>query len=346
MKPGPNDIGFDYHLGLVTNHNDNFKTYVENQRLLWLKPGVTEIPRAPTKSELTRIRYDDEVCSTLTAKAIEFIKQKRDNPFFLYLAHVATHTHITPNAKFRGTSKIGQLGDYLNELDFQVGEVMAVLDELGLANNTILLFSSDNGGALKDHSSAGRNLDLRDESGDVAKRSITAKTDARSKFGHRTNGDLQGGKGSNYEGGFRVPLIVRWPQKIAPATTSNQIITLADMFATSAGLLDVQLPSSAAGDSFDFSPVLLGKKIDGAVRAGAILQTGSGVLAYREGDWKLRFEDVTKWNDDKPTLPKACKLYHLSTDPAEASDVAAQYPEKFKKMRKRLLELLEKGRSR
>ena len=111
LKPGPREIGFDYHLGLPTNHSDNVKTYVENQRLLWLKEDVTELPDKPTKDHLTRIRYDDEVDSTLTAKAIEFMKKNRQRPFFLYLALVATHTHITPHEKFRGTSAIGQLGD-------------------------------------------------------------------------------------------------------------------------------------------------------------------------------------------------------------------------------------------
>ncbi|MCH2664746.1 sulfatase-like hydrolase/transferase, partial [bacterium] len=167
IKPGANDIGFDYHLGLPTNHNDGWKTYVENHRLLWLKDSVTELAGKPTHEQLMQIRYDDEVDSTLTGKAIEFMKENRDEPFFVYLALVATHTHITPAVQFRGTSEIGQLGDYINELDYHVGEISDALDDLGLADNTILVVSSDNGGQRNDVRNAGKVLNLRDASQDV-----------------------------------------------------------------------------------------------------------------------------------------------------------------------------------
>ena len=347
LRPGPNEIGFDYHLGLPTNHNDSFKTYVENHRLLWLKPGVTELPKKPTKDQLTRLRYDDEVDSTLTAKAIDFMKQNHDKPFFLYLALVATHTHVTPHKKFRGTSAIGQLGDYLNELDFHVGEIMGTLEELDLTDNTILIFASDNGGQQNDHHSAGKNLDLKSDSHDVAEKSKTAKTVAREKFGHRTNGDFQGYKGSNFEGGFRVPLIVRWPGKIAPGTESEQVITLADTLATTAGLLGQSLPESAGGDSFDFTPVLLGKRVEGPIRESTILQTGKGLLAFRYGNWKLRFTKKPKWRGEDVELPKAShELYNLADDPAEKIDLSQTHRERAKEMKMLLLDLLKKGRSR
>ena len=347
LRPGPNEIGFDYHLGLPTNHNDNFKTYVENHRLLWLKQGVTELPEKPTKDQLTRIRYDDEVDSTLTAKAIEFMKKNHEEPFFIYLALVATHTHVTPHKKFRGTSEIGQLGDYIHELDFHVGEIMAALEELGLTDNTILIFASDNGGQKNDHHTAGKNLDLRSDSHDVAEKSKTAKTVAREKFGHRTNGDFQGYKGSNFEGGFRVPLIVRWPGKVAPGTESDRVITLADMLATTAGLLGCELPESAGGDSFDFSPVLLGENVEGPIRRSTILQTGKGLLAFRQDNWKLRFTKTPNWRGEEIELPKASyELYNLADDPAEKNDLSKTHSERAKEMRELLLDLLKKGRSR
>jgi arylsulfatase A-like enzyme len=346
LCPGPNEIGFDYHLGLPTNHNDNFKTYVENHRLLWLKEDVTELPEKPTKDQLTRIRYDDEVDSTLTARAIEFMKKNRAEPFFVYLALVATHTHITPHKRFRGTSEIGQLGDYIHELDYHVGEIMATLEELGLTDNTLLIFSSDNGGQRNDHSSAGKNLDLRSESHDVARKSKTAKTDAREIFGHRTNGDLNGYKGSNFEGGFRVPLIVRWPGKVAKGSESDHVIVLADMLATTAGLLGQELPESAGGDSFDFSPVLLGKSVGGPIRRSTILQTGRGLLAFRYDHWKLRLTENPVWHGQEVELPKtAYELYNLEDDPAEMNDLTKKHPEQAREMQKLLLDLLTKGRS-
>ena len=347
LRPGPNDIGFDYHLGLPTNHNDNFKTYVENHRLLWLREDVTELPDKPTKDQLNRIRYDDEVDSYLTARAIEFMKDNREEPFFLYLALVATHTHITPDERFRGTSDIGQLGDYIHELDYHVGEIMSALEELGLSDNTILIFSSDNGGQQNDHSSAGKNLDLRSEAHDVARKSKTAKTDAREKFGHRTNGDLNGYKGSNFEGGFRVPFIVRWPGKVAEGTESEQVIALADILATAAGLLGKELPESAGGDSYDFSPVLLGKNVDGPIRRSTILQTGRGLLSFRHDNWKLRFSEKPNWNGQEVELPQTSyELYNLSDDPAETNDLSKKHQGRAEEMKTLLLDLLKKGRSK
>ena len=186
--------------------------------------------------------------------------------------------------------KLGQLGDYINELDYHVGEIMATLEELELADNTILIFASDNGGARKDHSSAGKNLDLRNDSDDVAGKSKTAKTVAREKFGHRTNGDLQGYKGSNYEGGFRVPFIVRWPGKIAAGAESNQVTTLADMLATTAGLLGKNIPESAGVDSFDLSPVLLGKSCDIRSLTRYLKRIGNDDCLRMEKDTLLQYQ--------------------------------------------------------
>ncbi|TWU33922.1 sulfatase family protein [Novipirellula artificiosorum] len=346
IKPGPLEIGFDYTLGLPTNHSDGFKTYVENHRLKWLKDSVLHLDGKPDTSQLTEIRYDDEVDSTLTAKAIEFIKEDSTKPFFVYLALVATHTHITPRADFRGTSQIGQLGDYIHELDYHVGEIMATLDELGIADKTVLIFTSDNGGMKSDVGGAGKNLNLRSEANDVALKSKTAKTDAREKFGHKTNGDLQGYKGSNFEGGFRVPFIVRWPGKVAAGTESNQTITLADTLATTAGILNQQLPKTAGVDSFDFSPVLLGKRVGEPIRTTTILQTGHGLLAFRHGDWKLRCTRAPDWTGEKVTLPKdSPELYNLATDPTESTDLAESEPERVQQMQMLLLKLLRKGRS-
>lgn len=346
IKPSANELGFDYHFALPTNHNDGFKTYVENHHLLWLKEGIIDLPKKPTTDQLTQVRYDDLGDTTLTAKGIEFVKENHERPFFLYLALTATHTHITPHKQFRGTSEIGQLGDYINELDFHVGEIMSTLETLGLDDNTILFFSSDNGGALKDHSSAGKNLSLKDPSQDVGAKAKTAKTDARKKHGHRTNGELNMGKGSNFEGGHRVPFIVRWPNEIAAGSKTDQIITLTDTLATVAGFLEKKLPNSAGLDSFDISPVMLGRTLD-TPRQAAILQTSKGALAFRRGSWKIRFSKPTIWHGERPELPKnGPALYHLSKDPGEQNDVSAQHPDRVEMMSARLLDLLIQGRSR
>ena len=347
ISPGANDIGFDYHLGIPTNHSDGFKTYVENDRLLWLKPEVTELRGKPTKEQLTQIRLDDEVDSTLTAKAIEFIKQDPEEPFFIYLALVATHTHITPHETFRGTSELGLYGDYLHELDYHVGEIMETLDELNLADNTIIFFSSDNGGQENDPRGAGIDLNLRSTSHDILERSKTAKADARVKYGHRTNGDLRGYKGQIYEGGIRVPFIVRWPEKIKPGTESDHFITLADTLATTVGILGEKLPASAGVDSFDFSPVFFGEDVKPPVRTTGIFQTGRGKFAIRQDNWKLCMTTRPTWNNNELVLPESgYELYNLGDDPGESRDIYQQQPERAKQLRELLLDLVTKGRSR
>ncbi|MDB4357690.1 sulfatase-like hydrolase/transferase, partial [Mariniblastus sp.] len=171
-------------------------------------------------------------------------------------------------------------------------------------------------------------------------------TDARQKHGHQTNGELKMGKGSNFEGGHRVPYIVRWPNKIAAGSESDQIITLADTLATTAGFLEMKLPNSAGLDSFDMSPVMLGRELD-TPRNSAILQTSKGALAFRRGNWKIRFSKPTIWHGANPELPKkGPELYHLSEDPGEQNDLSKKNPERVKEMSNRLEDLLKRGRSR
>ncbi len=347
IAPGPLELGFHYHLGLPTNHNDFFKTYVENHHLKWLKPEVTTLRGRPGREHLSAFRFDDEVDSDLTREAVRFIHSNRDRPFFLYLALVATHTHITPQADFRGESEIGLLGDYIQELDHHVGQVVAALKAVDQLDNTILVFSSDNGGHMKDHPSSGKDLVLRDESGEVAEKSKTAKADAFALHGHRTNLNLRGHKGTNYEGGFRVPLLVQWPGKVAKAAVSSEMITLTDLMATTAGLAQVSLPEDAAVDSFDLSRVLLGEHEGAAIRDTAILQTGANQLAFRQGDWKIRSKAKTRWEGDQANVVMShLELYNLKSDPGESVNLADEQPDRVKQMRKLLLKQINSGRSR
>ena len=177
LKPGPVELGFDYHWGVPRNHNDNIRGYVENHRLFGLDPNA---PFRVANGEEERVqgllheREDDKVNALLTERVLDFIRTNKDQPFFVYFTPTIAHTHITPYASFRGTSKAGQYGDFVQELDFYVGEIMALLDELELTGNTLLIFTSDNGGQLKDHRSAGIGLNLADESNDVARKSKSA----------------------------------------------------------------------------------------------------------------------------------------------------------------------------
>ena len=236
---GPLEVGFDYHFGVPQNHNDSTRAFVENHDLVGRKPGEDyRIVKGRDFPEgLAEPRVEDQVDTILTQKAIEFIRRNAKQRFMLYFTPCAPHTHVTPKASFRGSSKAGLFGDHIQELDSHVGEVLSTLDELELAENTLVIFTSDNGSTPKDFKGTqGVRLNLADDSGEIRKKFKTAKADAK-KLGHVTNGPWRDGKGYSYEGGHRVPFIARWPGKISPGTNADCTITMTDLFATTAEIV-------------------------------------------------------------------------------------------------------------
>ena len=340
LRPGPNDIGFDYHWGVPTNHNDRYRCFIENDRIYGLDPNVKYEPATSTErvKGLLYERVDDQVDSMLTVKATNFIRQNKDHPFLLYMTPCAAHTHVTPGVQFRGKSKAGQYGDYVQELDFHVGQIMDLIDELGLIDNTIFVFTSDNGGQLHDVKNAGRGLNLANESFDVRAKARTAKTDALN-LGHKTNLDLRGHKGTPYEGGFRVPFIIRWPDKFEGGSESARLITSADLLATLADLFNVELPENAGDDSFSYLDELTGKKVN-EPRQNAVLLSGAA-YSFIEGDWKLiDFSYSVRHPQEK------FELYNIREDPGELKDLSVTNPETLNLMRQKLKQIINNGRSR
>jgi len=195
LAPGPLEVGFDYHFGVPQNHNDNSRAFVENHDIVGRKPGESfwivsgkEFPEG-----LDQPRVEDQVDTKLTAKALGFIQENRDRPFFLYFAPCAPHTHVTPAAKFRGTSRAGLYGDYIQELDAHVGQILERLDELKLSEKTLVIFTSDNGAGLSDFRGSGvPQLNLESDAGGVREKFRSAKKDARA-MGHLANGDWREG---------------------------------------------------------------------------------------------------------------------------------------------------------
>lgn len=339
LKPGPNDLGFNYHWGVPRNHSDAYRCYIENDKIYGLDPNLKfkKAKGGKKVQGLLEERVDDEVDATLTAKVLDFIKENKDNPFFVYFTPVAAHTHVTPNVRFRGTSKAGQYGDYVQELDHHVGEVMSLLEELKLVDNTIFIFASDNGGQLKDNHKAGLGLNLADESGDVALKAKTAKIDARA-MGHKTNLDWREGKSSPYEGGFRVPLIIRWPTKIESGSTSSKLINSSDFLATFADLFEQELPEGSGEDSFSFLDDLNGDEVSQPRKSVAL--HSSKARSFVKGNWKLvDFSYSVKGEE-------VYELYNLKRDPTESNNLAVSNPEKLDEMRKKLKQIVDAGRSR
>ncbi len=335
LNPGPLEIGFDHFLGLVSSPSTGpYSFYIENHDIVGHLPGEPVLIKgkgrdvAPMgiKEPLTQ----NQVMQTLTARATAWLEQNRAGPFFLYFAPNAVHRPITPGEKFTG-SRLGPYGDFAEELDWSVGEVLNTLDRLKLADNTLVIFTSDNGGAITP----------------INKEAVEAIGK-----GLAINGPLRGGKHDVWEGGFREPFLVRWPGHVPAGTVSDQVICLTDVLATLAGLFHAPLPDGNAEDSFDVMRAFTEAKPGVPVRDHVILQAADATYAIRSGDWKLiERKDPPPFTPRKKAAPatgephaKASKpdeLFNLAADPAESQDVAAGHPE----IGARLRQLLTKARA-
>ena len=277
LKPGPLELGFDYYFGVpVVNSHPPF-VYVENHRVVGLVPedpfvygkrANTEVYPEKRKlddiggAEAAHALYKDrEVGTQLTEKSIAWIRKNKKDPFFLILSTTNIHHPFTPAPRFVGTSEAGRYGDYVHELDWMVGEVMNTLKKERLDNNTLVIFTSDNGGMLN-----------------------VGGQDAW-KAGHRLNGDLLGFKFGAWEGGHRVPFIARWPKKIPAGSVSDQLVSNVDLLATMAGLVNQPLKPNEGPDSFNILPALTGST-DIEVRDHLVLSPlRKSNLTLRKGKW-------------------------------------------------------------
>jgi arylsulfatase A-like enzyme len=351
LTPGPKEVGFDYHFGVPSNHGDLTRCFVENDQVVGRKPGEPfELPlKGGMPKGLAQRRVDDRVDQVLTEKALAWLERNKDRPFFLYFTPVAVHNPVTPNKQFRGQSKCGIYGDYVRELDWCVGQLLDFLDRHKLADNTLVIFSSDNGGVVTaDRDSAEFPLTLEDdEGGAVSKHYRAAQRDAYAA-GHRACGELRGRKHSIYEGGNRVPFLARWPGKVPAGTTCDEVVCLTDLLATAAALVGERLPRNAGEDSHDIGPALRGEKLGRPVREATVLHNAEGVFALRQGPWKLIAAGAA---DGAPKASPwvqegANQLYHLGDDPTETTNVWDKHPGVVERLTKLLKQYRDQGVSR
>lgn len=359
LSPGPLDIGFDYHFSVPSNHGDVAGVFVENRFVYGLRSGkipagmkipgpapdsddfqatytAADMENARSAAKILELdaprRKNERVMKVLTDKAAAWMQQQpKDRPFFLYFTPVAVHNPITPDKDIAGRSKAGLYGDWIHELDRSVGRILDALDRMGAVQNTLVIFSSDNGGVFKPD-----------------RESLQT---AAFKAGLRVNGDLRGGKHDVWEGGFKVPFLVRWPGRAAAGSVCRQMISLVDILATTAAIVGEPLPeaSQAAEDSRSFLPAILGEP-ERPVRDDIIVHSAPGVFAIRKGPWKW-IEGVPV-DEIKPGALKAQadqfrpQLYNTHDDPAETKEVSAQHPEVVKELRALLNRYRDGGYSR
>ncbi|MGQ9822300.1 MAG: sulfatase family protein [Thermogutta sp.] len=349
LEPGPLELGFDYQFAVPQNNGDMTGVYVENHRVFGLRsakrdpnPGATFYGSVYLGLDAPQ-RDDSRNMPLLTEKALAWLKQiPRDEPFFLYFAATAVHEPITPSSEVTGSSGGGPFTDFIRDLDRTVGCLLDALEERGAEQNTLFLFTSDNGGVLPpaNPQAADRNPSIR--------RAVEA--------GLKVNGDWRGGKHTIWEGGFRVPFVVRWPDFTPSGTNCHHMIGLIDVYATVAELLGETLEPPdpdraerlAAPDSVSFLSLLRDPNAP-PPRDSLILHNAKGVFAIRRGPWKYiegrPFANVT------PTQLKNhpeyhSQLYNIEKDPGETTDLLERFPEEAQRMEKLLEEQRRLGFSR
>ena len=339
LTPGPLQVGFDYFYGLSANVLNHPNAYIENETLLGRIPGKVVAVEGVAKTQKTLgvdlQRVEDEVTRRLTEKAVGWIETNHAAPFFLYFAPNAIHEPVTPAPAWKGSSPFGKYGDFIHELDWAVGRVLDTLDRLKLADNTLVVFTSDNGGVV--------NPNNPNASGAL-------------KAGLAINGELRGGKHDIWEGGFREPFLVRWPGKVPAGTVCDDILCVSDVLATLAGILKVPLTKDSAEDSFDASASWFGTGTP--ARDFVILQDAHATYSIRQGAWKLverekapGFTPRNKAAEKKIAAarkrePMHDELFNLALDPSETKDVHAEHPEIVSRLRALLAKTRASDRSR
>lgn len=361
---GPTSLGFDWYFGVI-GPGAPPHGYIENDRLVG-QPTLT--------SPENMVRWGGRVGPMVpgftfesmlprhTDKAAEFIEKQAANkkPFFLYYALNAPHTPLAPNSEWIGSSGLGQYADFVQEMDFEIGRLLDTIDRAGIRNNTLVIFTSDNGctpmvGTLTEEEldpGASRELVpaqkiLFDKAFD--RTFTTGRVLELEAEGHFPSANFRGYKADIWEGGHRVPFIVRWPGKVAAGSESGQLVSLVDLMATSADLLDLPLPADAGEDSVSLLPVLLDPSQ--SVRESLVHHSFYGKFALRQGKWKLILSPGSGgwWpprdSDAKEQGLPPVQLYNMEADPGEQYNLQAEHPEVVKRLLQSMEVIVANGRS-
>jgi arylsulfatase A-like enzyme len=269
-----------------------------------------------------------EVLPRITEKAVAYIEAQADRqmtPFFLYLALTAPHTPWLPLERFRNRSKAGYYGDFCVQVDDTVGAIVQALNRSGLSDRTLLIFTSDNGAHWPQP--------------DIA------------RYGHRANLHFRGQKADIWEGGHRIPLILRWPGKIAEGSHSSRLVSLTDLYATFAALVGTTLEDNEAEDSFNILPNLIRDSGDSPIRDAMVQHSKDGMFAIRKGDWKLiqglgsgGFTEPAKIEPGPGEMEG--QLYNMAEDPAEQHNLYQSEPKRVESLSALLKAYQESGRTR
>jgi len=328
---GPSDHGFDYSYILPASLDMQPYIYISNKRVV--NTDLEHIDGVHDRERRIFWRHGDaekgfdfyKVLPHLTQQAMGFIRDHTrlypKQPFFLYYPLTAPHTPHMPLPEFEGISKAGRYGDFVNQVDFSVGQVLELVDSLGIAENTIFIVTSDNGNHWRP--------------GDIE------------RFGHMGNYHFRGMKSDVWEGGHRVPFLVRWPLNVERGSSSDRLVCLTDLLATCGELTGQKLDWNAGEDSFSFLNALTGESSSWEERQSMVNQAITEVLAIRKDNWKLIL-DISSggWSSEQITKGPPMQLYNLVEDVSEQQNLYENMPDKVAEL-EALIEMFKKeGRSR
>lgn len=335
---GPNAVGFDYYYGISASLDMVPYTFIENS-------AVTKLPTEDKAFAMTGNRpggksrqgpaapgFDvDQVLPRLTEKAVAYIAERaphaRDGqPFFLYLPFASPHTPIAPTEPWQGKSGLNPYADFVMQTDWAIGQVLEALEQHGLADNTLVIATSDNGCSPQ------------------------ARMEELKEKGHHPSGIYRGHKADIYEGGHRVPFVVRWPAKVKPGQRCDQTVCLTDLMATAAQIVGAKLPDDAGEDSVSLLPALLGQA-DRPLREATVHHSINGSFAIRQGKWKLALcPGSGGWSFPRPgrdsskELP-ALQLFDLEADPGEEINLYEKHPDVVQRLTALMEKYVDQGRS-
>jgi arylsulfatase A len=325
---GPIAVGFEDYFGISASLDMPPFVFINRDRPVEI-PTVekTWVRKGPAGASFEAI----DVVPALVRSATSFVDKNAEaaragKPLFLYVPLSAPHTPILPTREWRGKSGLNDYGDFVMQVDRAIGQILESLETNGLAGETMVIFTSDNGCSPE------------------------AKFPALLAKGHDPSAGFRGTKADIFEGGHRVPFIVRWPGKVKPGTTSDQVVCLNDLFATCADILGARLPDAAAEDSVSLLQAFLGTA-SGPLRAAIVHHSINGSFAIRQGPWKLALcADSGGWSpprpgrDDVKGLPKV-QLFNLSADRAERRNLQAEHPDLVDRLTRLLEKYVADGRS-
>ncbi|MFO0878991.1 MAG: arylsulfatase [Gemmataceae bacterium] len=324
---GPRSVGFDQFFGISASLDMPPYIYLAGDRCQG-EPTVekTWIRKGPAHKDFEAV----DVLPRLTSEALTYIRErapaaKKGQPFFLYLPLASPHTPILPTPPWKGKSKLGDYADFVQQTDDAVGQILAELDRLHLTDNTLILFTSDNGCSP-----------------------MAGITDLEAR-GHRPSAQFRGHKADIFEGGHRVPFLAQWPGVIPAGKSAAQLACLTDLLATTAEILGVALPSDAGEDSVSLLPALR-DTAPGTLRETCVHHSVNGSFAIRQGKWKLCLcPGSGGWSKPRPGKEEAglppVQLYDLEADPGERTNLQAQHPEVVARLTQLLERQSERGRS-